>query len=127
MRFLKSLTKSLAASLVLAVGLTACASSATMDDMATAQAQIRVLNDTPERFVTVSLEDDTGNLIPLGNVSSGDTETFIMPVNAQWGEYQLVAEGPDNMGSEIVVSDAFMSAEGMTVNWFIDENTLEVN
>ena len=113
--------------MIAAVGATACASGGTpSEDVGTGL--FRVENDTPERSLEIALRTDEGNLIPLGTVSSGDTESFLLPMDAAPGEYQLVAGAPDMLGTpDVIVSRSFRAAEGVTVNWYIQDNELEVS
>ena len=114
---------------------TACASSAPSDDTAMgmegAQEQaetsmFRVENDTPEQTLEIMLRSEDGDRIPLGVVSSGDTETFILPPQAPPGEYELIAAVPNASTVEEIISDAFTTTGGATVNWYIRNNRIEV-
>ncbi|HSM04474.1 MAG TPA: hypothetical protein VK858_07620 [Longimicrobiales bacterium] len=115
---------------------TACASSApSAEDTATGMegapeqaetSMFRVENDTPEQTLEIMLRSEDGDRIPLGVVSSGDTETFILPPQAQPGEYELIAAVPNASTVEEIVSDAFTTTGGATVNWYIRNNRIEV-
>jgi hypothetical protein len=112
--------------MIAAVGVTACASAGTPPEDAST-GLFRIQNDTPQESLEIALRNDEGDLIGLGTVSSGETETFLLPMDDELSEYQLVAGAPDMLEtSDVIVSRSFRAAEGVTVDWSIQENQLEV-
>ena len=112
--------------LIAVVGVTACASAGTPPDDAST-GLFRIENDTPQQSLEIALRNDEGDLIGLGTVSSGETETFLLPMDDEPSEYQLVAGAPDMLEtSDVIVSRSFRAAEGVTVEWSIQDNQLDV-
>lgn len=108
---------------------TACASGGGMasDTPMTDQALIRVLNNSDEPSVTVSIESIEGNTVALGIVQKGDTEALVFELPEGVHTYRLVAVGPeDEDRTEYHVSPEFTVDGGATVNWYLLENEIEV-
>lgn len=124
-RALRTLKRTALATLTIAVA--ACASGSSMD-MDDDQALIRVLNDSDEPTVTVSIESIGGNAVPLGVVAKGDAENLVFQLPEGDATYRLVAVGPeDEDRDDYLISRDFTVDGGVTVNWYLLDNELEVN
>ncbi len=113
--------------MIVAFGATACASAGTPPEDAST-GLFRVENDTPEQSLEIALRTDEGNLIGLGTVSRGETGSFLLPMDDEVRDYQLVAGAPDMLETaDVIVSRSFRAAEGVTVDWSIQDNELDVS
>ena len=113
--------------MVAVVGVTACASAGTPPEDAST-GLFRVENDTQQQSLEIALRNDQGDLTGLGTVSRGETGTFLLPMDDELREYQLVAGAPDMLETaDVIVSRSFRAAEGVTVDWSIQANQLEVS
>ena len=128
MRVSPSLLRGLFGSLAVLVA-TACASGGGMaGDPMMDQALVRVLNDSDEPTVTVSIEPLEGNAVPLGVVEKDRTESMVFELPEGVNSYRLIAVGPeDETRDEYHISPTFVVDGGATVNWYLLENELEVN
>lgn len=132
MRFLRPLSRFAMAATV-ALLTTACATGGGMDGPDAGpddleQVFLNVLNDTDELTVTVSIEDLEGNAVPLGNVRRDRNERLIFRLPDEVDRYRLVAVGPQDDGrGDYVISPDFVVDGGATINWYLDENEIEVN
>lgn len=111
----------------LALMLAGCASTGGVR-MQPDQALFRVENDYQDAFVDVSLETVDGNLIPLGEVRPDGVQNFAYQLPEGVHQYRLVARIPDTLeGSDQVDSRLFPLHRGERVDWYIDQDELDLH
>lgn len=108
---------------------TACAGQP--EDPDPDQALFRIENNTSEQVLTVTLEPTNGTAQTLGRVVAeprGErTKNFVTQLPDRALEYRLVAIDEDDSNGERFVSETFVVKGGATVNWYIQENRIEVS
>lgn len=113
----------------IALFVAACGGTTEVPDLEPDQALVRVENDVVNApYVTISMEDMAGNTVPLGNVDRDTAENLVFLVSEFEDDLRLVATKPgDDSRDDHIISRTFVASGGMTVNWYLPENTLEVD
>lgn len=113
----------------IALFVAACGGGNELPELDPDQALVRVTNNiTDAPYITVSIEDLAGNPVTLGNVRRNTAENLIFLAPDFENDLRLIAVKPgDQDRDDHVISRTFVAQGGMTVNWFLPQNSLEVS